>query len=121
MSQLENFREQLKRRSRQEEKVCTEKVEQPVGGVLPEEDERKENQGDSPAPKKVRKKKDDRAERGCVWLPKEELRKIKLLSLWIESEGIDGPSTIGDLFVEAVECLIETKYPKVKPFLKRMG
>lgn len=110
MGQLENFREQLKRRSQPEEETTTAERERSEAAVT-----------DSPAPKKMRKKKDDRAERGCVWLPKEELRKVKLVSLWIESEGINGPTTIGDLFVEAVECLIETKYPKVKPFLKRMA
>lgn len=110
MSQLENFREQLKRRS------------QPVEETAPVQDERSGIvETDSPAPRKMRKKKDDRTERACVWLPKDEWRKIKLVSLWIDSEGIDGPKTAGDLLVEAVECLIETRYPKAKAFLKRMA
>lgn len=110
MSQLENFREQLKRRSQPEEETTTAERERSEAAMT-----------DSPAPKKVRRKKNENERRGSIWFPMDELRKVKLILLWLQSEGIDGPKTAGDLLVEALECLIETKYPKVKPFLKRMA
>ncbi len=109
MGQLENFREQLKQRS------------VPNGEIIPvgEKKVAGEPKG-APASRKVRKKKEADDERRSVWVRRETLRQVKLLSLWLESEGNDGSKSIGDIISEAVDCLIETKYPKAKAFIKRL-
>ena len=65
-------------------------------------------------------KKDDSPGRATVWIPKDVQRKLRLLCLWLESEGLKDAPTIGELISEAVENLIETKYPKAKALLKRL-
>lgn len=105
MSQLDDFREVL-RRARPEGKKEKE---------LPEAEVQT-----PPASKKMGRKKDDSPERAAVWIPKDVQRKLRLLCVWLESERLKETPTIGELASEAVENLIETKYPKAKMFLKRL-
>ena len=98
---MDDFREQLRNaRPAEEEK------EQP-----------KEEVRTSPAPKKVRRKKDVNAGHSSVWLPKDAQRKAKLLVLWMDAEGLECPGSIGELMAEALDVLIETKYPKAKKYV----
>lgn len=101
MSQLDDFREQLRNARPQEDEK-----EQPKAEVLI-----------SPAPKRVRRKKGVKTEFVSAWLPREVKRKAKLLALWIEAQGIKGPGTIGDVMAEAIDVLIETRYPKAKKYV----
>ena len=102
MSQLDDFREQLKN-SRPEE----EEKEQPKPEVRT-----------SPAPKKVRRKMEAKAGHSSVWLSREAQRKAKLLTLWMDAEGMERPGSIGDLLEEALDVLIDTKYPKSKKYVE---
>lgn len=104
MSQLDDFREVLRSARPEGEKEKE----------LPEAETQT-----PPAPKKMRRKKDDSPERAAVWIPKDVQRKLRLLCVWLESEELEAP-TIGELVSEAVENLIETKYPRAKAFLKRL-
>ena len=63
---------------------------------------------------------DDSPGRAVVWIPKDVQRKLRLLCLLLESEGLKDAPTIGELVSEAVENLIETKYSKAKALLKRL-
>lgn len=101
MSQLDDFREQLR-----SARPVEEEKEQP-----------KEEVRTSPAPKKVRRKKDVNAGHSSVWLPKDAQRKAKLLVLWMDAEGLERPGSIGELIAEALDVLIETKYPKAKKYV----
>ena len=105
MSQLDDFREVLRRARPEGEKEKE----------LPEAEAQT-----PPAPKKMRRKKDDSPERAAVWIPKDVQRKLRLLCLWLESEGLVAAPTIGKFVSESVENLIETKYPKAKAFLMRL-
>jgi hypothetical protein len=103
MSQLDDFREQL-RNSRPEE----EEKEQPKAELRT-----------PPAPKKVRRKKESKAaDHSSVWLSRDAQRKAKLLTLWMDAEGMERPGSIGDLLEEALDVLIETKYPKAKKYVE---
>ncbi len=102
MSQLDDFREQL-RNSRPEE----EEKEQPKPEVRT-----------SRAPKKVRRKKESKAGHSSVWLSRDAQRKAKLLTLWMDAEGMERPGSIGELLEEALDVLIETKYPKAKKYVE---
>ena len=102
MSQLDDFREQL-RNSRPEE----EEKEQPKPEVRT-----------SPAPKKVRRKKEAKAGHSSVWLSRDAQRKAKLLTLWMDAEGMERPGSIGELLEEALDVLIDTKYPKAKKYVE---
>lgn len=96
MDQLENFREQLKQRSR-------------PGNKDPQE---------PPAPeKKMRKKKEPMPGRASVWIPKESILKVKLLSIWIEAEGIREPSSVTGIIADAIDYYIDKKYPQAKDVL----
>lgn len=102
MSQLDDFREQLR-------------------NARPQEDEKEQPKAEvrtPPAPKRVRRKKGAKTEFASAWLPREVKRKAKLLALWIEAEGIEGPGTIGDVIAEALDVLIETRYPKAKKYVE---
>lgn len=102
MSQLDDFREQLRNaRPVEEEK------EQP-----------KEEVRTSPAPKKVRRKKDVSSGHSSVWLPKDVQRKAKLLTLWMEAQGIERPGSLGELLAEAFDTLVDTKYPRAKRYVE---
>lgn len=101
MSQLDDFREQLRNSRPEEEK------EQPKPEVRT-----------SPAPKKVRRKKEANAGHSSVWLSREAQRKAKLLTLWMDAEGMERPGSIGELLEEALEVLIDTKYPKAKKYVE---
>ena len=105
MSQLDDFREMLRSARPEGEK---------------EKERPKEEAQTSPASKKMRRKKDDSPERAAVWIPKDVQRKLRLLCLWLESEGLVAAPTIGKFVSESVENLIETKYPRSKVFLKRL-
>lgn len=105
MSQLDDFREMLRSARPEGEK---------------EKERPKEEAQTSPASKKMRRKKDSCTGRAAVWIPKDVQRKLRLLCVWLESEGLKEAPTIGELVSEAVENLIETKYPKAKAFLKRL-
>ena len=103
MSQLDDFREQL-RNSRPEE----EEKEQPKPEVRT-----------PPAPKKVRRKMEGKtAGHSSVWLSRDAQRKAKLLTLWMDAEGMERPGSIGELLEEALDVLIETKYPKAKKYVE---
>ena len=105
MSQLDDFQEMLRRARPEGEK----EKEQPTAEAQT-----------PPAPKKMRRKKDSCTGRAAVWIPKDVQRKLRLLCVWLESEGLKEAPTIGELASESVENLIETKYPKAKKFLKRL-
>lgn len=105
MSQLDDFREVLRRARPEGEK---------------EKEQSKAEAQTPPAPKKMRRKKDVSPGRAAVWIPKDVQRKLRLLCVWLESEGLKDAPTIGELASEAVENLIETKYPKAKAFLMRL-
>ena len=102
MSQLDDFREQL-RNSRPEE----EEKEQPKPEVRT-----------PPVPKKVRRKKEGKAGHSSVWLSRDAQRKAKLLTLWMDAEGMERPGSIGELLEEALDVLIDTKYPKSKKYVE---
>ena len=103
MSQLDDFREQL-RNSRPEE----EETEQPKPEVRT-----------PPAPKKVRRKMEGKtASHSSVWLSRDAQRKAKLLTLWMDAEGMERPGSIGELLEEALDVLIDTKYPKSKKYVE---
>lgn len=102
MSQLDDFREQLR-----SARPVEEEKEQP-----------KEEVQIVPVPKRARRKKEANSEFASAWLPKEVKRKAKLLALWIEVEGIDGPGTIGDIVAEALDVLIATKYPRARRYVE---
>ena len=105
MSQLDVFREVLRSARPEGEK----EIEQPNA------------EAQTPyASKKMRTKKDDSPVRAAVWIPKDVQRKLRLLCVWLESEGLKEAPTIGEIVSEAVENLIETKYPKAKAFLMRL-
>lgn len=71
-----------------------------------------------PAPKKRRKKESKAADHSSVWLSRDAKRKAKLLTLWMDAEGMERPGSIGDLLEEALDVLIETKYPKAKKYVE---
>ena len=101
MSQLDDFREQLRNSRSEEEK------EQPKPEVRT-----------SPSPKKARRKKEAKAGHSSVWLSRDAQRKAKLLTLWMDAEGMERPGSIGDLLEEALDVLIDTKYPKAKKYVE---
>ena len=103
MTQLDNFREQLKQRSHPAQQEV--RVEQEAQETA------------SPSQKRLRKKTET-PRRKSVWLSTEAVLKAKTLALWVETENIDTSSNLGDLFAEALDCLIETKYPKAKAYMK---
>ena len=105
MSQLDDFREVLRSARPEGEKEKE----------LPEAEAQTH-----PAPKKMRRKKDDSTGRAAVWIPKDVQRKLRLLCVWLESEGLKEAPTIGELVSESIENLIETKYPRAKAFLMRL-
>ena len=105
MSQLDDFREVLRRARPEGEKEKE----------LPEAEAQT-----SPASKKMRRKKDSCPGRAAVWIPKDVQRKLRLLCVWLESEGLKEAPTIGELVSEAVENLVETKYPEASSFLRRL-
>ncbi len=96
MDQLEMFRRQL--RKKPDEEIVT----------------------DSPAlsePVKVKKKMEGQGY-SSIRLREDVLRKGRLLSVWLEANmGRKGVSLV-QLFEEALECLIETKYPRFRTALK---
>lgn len=102
MTQLDEFREQL----RQRPKLHQDERDKPVAE-------------EPSAPKKVRKKKDVPQERAAVWISKEVQRKVRLLGIWLDSEGLEDAPSLGDVITEAIEHLIDTKYPKAKKFVER--
>ena len=104
MSQLDDFREMLRRARLEGEK---EKGQPKAEAQTP------------PSQKKMRRKKDDSPRRAAVWIPKDVQRNLRLLCVWLESEGLKAP-TIGELVSEAVENFIETKYPEASSFLRRL-
>lgn len=105
MSQLDDFREVLRRARPEGEK---------------EKEQPKAEAQTPPAPKKMRRKKDVSLGRAAVWIPKDVQRKLRLLCVWLESEGLKEAPTIGELVSEAVENLVETKYPEASSFLRRL-
>ena len=103
MSQLDEFREQLRQRPK-----------------LNEPEREKTPAVEPTATKKVRKKKSEtKAGYSSVWLSKETQRKAKLLLLWLEAEDIEGPGTIGAVLADALDSLIDIKYPKAKKYVDR--
>ena len=66
----------------------------------------------------MRRKKEASAGHSSVWLPKDLQRKAKLLTLWMEAEGIERPSSLGELLAEAFDTLVDTKYPKAKRYVE---
>lgn len=75
---------------------------------------------DSPAvsePVKVKKKMKGQGY-SSIRLREDVLRKGRLLSVWLEANiGRKGVSLV-QLFEEALDCLIETKYPRFRTALK---
>ena len=96
MDQLEMFRRQI--RKKPDEEIVT----------------------DSPAvsePVKVKKKMKGQGY-SSIRLREDVLRKGRLLSVWLEANiGRKGVSLV-QLFEEALDCLIETKYPRFRTALK---
>ena len=102
MSQLDDFREQLR-----SARPVEEEKEEPKSEARP-----------APAPKRMRRKKEAGAGHSSVWLPKDVQRKAKLLTLWMEVEGIERPGSLGELLAEAFDTLVDTKYPKAKRYVE---
>lgn len=96
MDQLEMFRRQL--RKKPDEEIVT----------------------DSPAvsePVKVKKKVKDQAY-SSIRVREDVLRKGRLLSVWLDANMGRKSVTLVQLFEEALDCLIETRYPKFRTALK---
>ena len=102
MSQLDDFREQLR-----SARPVEEEKEQPKAEVTT-----------TSTPRKVRRKKETKSGHSSVWLPKDVQRKAKLLTLWMEAEGIPRPGSIGELLAEAFDTLVDTKYPRAKKYVE---
>ncbi|MBQ9462715.1 MAG: hypothetical protein IJU68_03565 [Bacteroidales bacterium] len=66
----------------------------------------------------MRRKKESKAGHSSVWLSRDAQRKAKLLTLWMDAEGMERPGSIGDLLEEALDVLIVTKYPKAKKYVE---
>ena len=47
------------------------------------------------------------------------LRKLKALAFWLEMNGHQVKPSLASIIDEAVDCLIENKYPKAKKFTER--
>ena len=97
MDQLEMFRRQLRKKPGEEIVTDSPAVSEPV---------------------KVKKKRVKDQGYSSIRLREDVLRKGRLLSLWLEANmGRKGVSLV-QLFKEALDCLIETKYPKFRMALK---
>ena len=75
---------------------------------------------DSPAvsePVKVKKKVKDQVY-SSIRVREDVLRKGRLLSVWLDANMGRKSVTLVQLFEEALDCLIETRYPKFRTALK---
>ena len=96
MDQLEMFRRQLRKKPDEEIETDSPAVSEPV---------------------KVKKKMKGQGY-SSIRLREDVLRKGRLLSVWLEANmGRKGVSLV-QLFEEALDCLIETRYPKFQTALK---
>lgn len=96
MDQLEMFRRQLRKKPDEEIVTDSAAVSEPV---------------------KVKKKMKGQGY-SSIRLREDVLRKGRLLSVWLEANmGRKGVSLV-QLFEEALDCLIETKYPRFRTALK---
>ena len=101
---MDNFRAQLKKRQQAEETM----------DIAAEA-----SRADPTKASKVRKEKKLSSGRVNVWVSKEAAKTAKRLAFWLEEENDGKPVTIGALFSAAIECLVETKYPKAKRFIQK--
>jgi len=103
MDQLDYFREQLNKKP-----IVDSPVSQPQGAVK--------------GKRRGRRKKDEREMNpqgsSCIKLSSESLRKARLLSVWLDANGIQQRPSLNGLFEEALDLMIESKYPKFRAALK---
>lgn len=79
-----------------------------------------EKEGDG----KRRKKKGREGKRGaerdaCIRVSASTLRKAKLLAFWMDENGVRNRPSLLSIMEEAVDYLIEGRYPKAKKFTER--
>lgn len=96
LNQLEMFMEQLGPKKRPEAEAKDEK-ENSKGKRRPEKEERK----------------------ACLKISNATLKKMKLLALWLDEQGCQKRPTLMSIMDEAVDYLIEGRYPKAKRFTER--
>lgn len=98
MDQLDYFREQLNKKPSEASPVPQEEVKK----------------------KRSRKSTQSETAKGLVNLKitAECHRKVRLLSVWLDANGIRHRMQLNDLLEEALDLMIESKYPKFKAALK---
>lgn len=104
MNQLEMFMEELGHKKK--------------SGVLDE----KETEAAAPAPQKSksrRMKRSGEERSACIRVSARTLKKMKLLAIWMDENGQSQRAMLMSIAEEAVECLIDERYPKAKKFTER--
>lgn len=103
MDQLDYFREQLNKKP-----VEDSPASQPQDAVK--------------GKRRGRRKKDEKEMNlqgsSCIKLSSESLRKARLLSVWLDANGIQQRASLNGLFEEALDLMIESKYPKFRAALR---
>ena len=103
MDQLDYFREQLNKK--------------PV-----EDSPASQHQDAVKGKRRGRRKKDEKEMNpqgsSCIKLSSESLRKARLLSVWLDANGIQQRASLNGLFEEALDLMIESKYPKFRAALR---
>lgn len=103
MDQLDYFREQLNKKP-----VEDSPVSQPQDAVK--------------GKRRGRRKKDEKEMNlqgsSCIKLSSESLRKARLLSVWLDANGIQQRASLNGLFEEALNLMINSKYPKFRAALR---
>lgn len=103
MNQLEMFMEELGHKKKSE--VSDEKETE----VAP------------PVPQKTKSRKTKRSSgedrSACIRVSAGTLKRMKLLAIWMDENGQSQRATLMSIAEEAVECLIDERYPKAKKWL----
>lgn len=112
MDQLEMFKQQLRKKPA-------------MDAVMKDEDERGGSKhdevemavvGNTSAAQNKRKGKAGRTT--CLRVSPGTLLKLRVISIWLESEGEGKRPTMMSIMEEAVEYLLEQRYPRAKKLLK---
>ncbi|MBR1783386.1 MAG: hypothetical protein IJ753_07725 [Bacteroidales bacterium] len=128
MDQLEMFKQQLRRKPAVDAVVKDEDenmVEEPVAGRGKEntvvEDSEDDGAGEEQVGKSKRrgsKQKEKAGRTTCLRVSPGTLLKLRVISIWLESEGEGKRPTMMSIMEEAVEYLLEQRYPRAKKLLK---
>lgn len=105
MNQLEMFMEELGHMKRSE--VSDEK-ETETAPLVPQK---------SKSRRTKRSGGEDRS--ACIRVSAGTLKRMKLLAIWMDENGQSQRATLMSIAEEAVECLIDERYPKAKKFTER--